>query len=198
MKLLTSLLSPFGRKVHVTAIECGLEQHLEVTNVNVRDPNSTVPSFNPLGKIPVLILDNNEALFDSAVICEYLDSISNRPKLFPTNGEKRWEQLKLHALSDGIMDAVVQIFVENNIRPEAVRWTEWTPRQLNVIQRSMDVLENCVEGWGDEFLIGQITSAVALGVVQRRQLVKFGPKTARWMEKVGERKSMRETAPAPQ
>src|SRR5450432_1079384 len=107
MKLYWPASSPFARKVVVAAHEVGLGDRLELTFLRPTPTkaNPLLSKDNPLSKIPVLILDDGTALFDSPVICEYLDSLHQGPKLVPASGGARWRTLKLQALCDGILDS---------------------------------------------------------------------------------------------
>ncbi|MGH6953014.1 MAG: glutathione S-transferase N-terminal domain-containing protein, partial [Alphaproteobacteria bacterium] len=98
MKLRYSPTSPYVRKVLAAAIESGLDKGIERVPVNFTDPKSDLPQQNPLGKVPTLVTDEGETLFDSPVICEYLDSKSAGAKLFPREGAARWKALRLQAL----------------------------------------------------------------------------------------------------
>ena len=106
MKLYARPASPFARKVRVVIIESRLTDQIEVEMLaNIDDVQNMPPRRNPLGKIPALELDNGEALFDSPVICEFLDSVQNGEPLFPKNGWARWHALRLQSMGDGIGDA---------------------------------------------------------------------------------------------
>ncbi len=112
MKLRYSPTSPYTRKVVVTAAELGLGDRIERIPTNTRDPNSDLPRDNPLGKIPTLITDEGDRLYDSPVVCEYLDSLHDGTRLFPPAGGARWRALRLQALGDGIIDATILCVVE--------------------------------------------------------------------------------------
>ena len=107
MKLYYSSASPYVRKVMVTAIETGLESKIEKVPATVapNKPNAEVARDNPLMKVPTLVADGGEALYDSRVICEYLDSLHGGRKLIPASGGERWRVLGLQALGDGMLDA---------------------------------------------------------------------------------------------
>ena len=109
MKLFFNMASPFVRKVRVFARETGLDGKIEevVTMVSPVQENAGLAQANPLKKIPALVLDDGSAVFDSPVICEYLDSLHSGRKLFPAAGPARWTALKLQATGDGILDEVV-------------------------------------------------------------------------------------------
>ncbi len=104
-------------------------------------PDLALVADNPLGKIPCLVLDDGGALYDSRVICEYLDTLHQGARLFPAGGAERWEALRLQALADGIMDAALLTRYETFLRPEALRWTAWVDGQLDKVRRALDRIE---------------------------------------------------------
>ena len=105
MKLYFSGTSPFVRKITVLALEAGIDGKIQRSPASVLGPGSEIAKDNPLGKMPGLIVKDGQVLFDSPVICEYLDSLHRRPKLIPARGKARWTALRRHALADGILDA---------------------------------------------------------------------------------------------
>ena len=198
MKLRFSPLSPYVRKVSVTLIETGLEDRVENILTNVWDPETDIADNNPLGKVPVLILDDGKVLYDSHVICEYLDSLHDGDKLFPQPGPARWQALRLHALGDGITDAGILTLLEGR-RPEEFRYEKWIQRQTAAMLRGMDALENDLENLDAGFGIGQICVACSLGWLDFRFL-DLGwradhPGLADWLEGASERPSMMQTVP---
>ena len=199
MKLRYSSTSPYARKAWVVAIETGLEPQIEFVLTNAWSPDTDLPQDNPLGKVPALITDGGEALFDSPVICEYLDSLHGGQKLFPASGGARWTQLRLAALTDGILDAAVSARIETAMRPEDKRWPQWIERQTSAIARSADVLEEECASWGRDFLIGQIGAAVALGYLDLRFAAEdwraAHPNLAKWYAEAAKRPSMVKTEP---
>ena len=199
MKLRYSHTSPYARKVWMTAIECGLDDKLDMIKTNAWASEADFITENPLSKIPALTLDSGETLFDSPVICEYLDSLHSGHKLFPEAGHERWRQLTLQALGDGILDASVAIRVEQTMRPEDKRWSNWIDRQTVAINRSLDVLEKEVGHWGGVFLIGPITVTCALGYLDFRKPVGdwrgTRPHLAHWFSTIHNRRSVHETEP---
>jgi len=196
MKLRYSATSPFARKVLITAIECGVE--LDLVKTNAWDPATDLVNDNPLSKIPALVLDDGQTLYDSPVICEYLDTLHTGHKLFPADSHERFRQLKLQALADGIMDAAVQIRIETALRPEDKRWNDWVERQQNAITRGLDYLEKEVGHWGGVFLIGPITVVAALSYLDFRKVCDWRnnrPHLAHWYQTTHNRRSVRETEP---
>ncbi len=198
MKLRFSPLSPYVRKVSVTIIETGLEDRVENVLTNVWDPETDIVNDNPLGKVPALILDDGQVLYDSHVICEYLDSLHDGEKLFPASGPDRWNALRLHALGDGMTDAGILSLLEGR-RPEEFKYEKWIQRQNAAIFRAMDALENELENLEAGFGIGQLCVACSLSWLDFRfpDLGWRGdrPGLADWLEGVSERPSMVQTVP---
>ncbi|TFH48732.1 MAG: glutathione S-transferase, partial [Lysobacterales bacterium] len=109
MKLYYSPASPYVRKVRVLALETGLMENIELAAVSLTPigPDANLCGDNPIGKIPTLVRDDGSALYDSRVICEYLDAQHGGKRMFPDNGDARWNAVRRQALADGILDAAV-------------------------------------------------------------------------------------------
>jgi len=199
MKLRYSPTSPYVRKVSIVAIETGLDSRIEHVETNVWDPQTDIGGTNPLGKVPTLILDDGTALFDSPVVCEYLDSLHDGPRLFPAAGDARWQTLRLQALGDGVLDAAVHVVVESR-REESLRSQGWIERQKTVIGRALDVLEEDIEALQGDLSIGLISVGCALGYLDFRlpdePWRRDHPALADWFEAFSERPSMASTIPA--
>jgi len=142
MKLFYAATSPFVRKCLVSAHELGLRERLELLPAAAHPVNRdrAVVAHNPLGKIPTLITDEGTALYDSRVICEYLNSLSDG-HLIPEPGPRRWAALVEQALADGLMDAAVLTRYENAARPEALRWADWIAGQLDKVACALAEIE---------------------------------------------------------
>ena len=199
MKLRYSPTSPYVRKVSVTLIETGLDEKIERVATSVWDPKTDIGKDNPLGKIPTLIADDGAVLYDSPVICEYLDSLHEGPKLFPASGEARWRALRLQALGDGMSDAGILRLLEGR-RPKELQWDKWVERQGNTVARSMDALEEEADAMAKgPVTIGHIAVGCSIGWLDYRfpdlGWRKDRPALADWYEEFAERKSMRATAP---
>lgn len=199
MKLRHSPTSPYVRKVCVTAIELGLMDKIEKIATNMQDPQCDIATDNPLGKVPALLLDGGGVLFDSPVICEYLDSAAGGGRLFPAAGDARWGALRQQALADGIMDAAILRMIERMRRPEELRWDGWMAHQKDKVGRAVDALDREAADLNGALTIGQIAVACALGYLDFR----FGdedwrpghPRLAGWYEGFAARPSMQETRP---
>jgi glutathione S-transferase len=197
MKLRHSAFSPFVRKVMVAAHELALAGgiELEPTNVSPVRPNETLAPENPLMKVPSLVTDDGVVLFDSPVICEYLDSFAGGGKLFPA-GSERWTALRRQALGDGILDALVLIRYED-LRPEDKRWSDWTYGQARKARQGLAAAER--EHLSGFSTIGNIAIGVMLGYLDFR-FPQDGwrerhPRLAAWYAAIEERPSMRLTRP---
>jgi glutathione S-transferase len=138
MKLRHAAASPFVRKVMVCAHELGLAGRIELvpTSVTPIRVNDQLAPENPLMKVPSLVTDDGEALFDSPVICEYLDSLAGGGRLFPAAGRPRWTALRQQALGDGILEALILCRYELT-RPEGKRWAGWTDGQMAKAHRGL-------------------------------------------------------------
>jgi glutathione S-transferase len=201
MKLHYNAASPFVRKVMAVAIETGLDGRIEpvVRMMTPVKPDAALVEDNPLGKIPCLVTDDGVALYDSRVVCEYLDSRHDGPKMFPPAGPARWTALRRQAECDGIMDAGVLARYETFVRPEERRWGEWLDNQKLKFRRALDSLETEAETFGDIVDIGTITIGCALGYLDFR----YGdedwradrPRLAAWFERFAARPSMARSAP---
>lgn len=165
MQLIGSLSSPYVRKVRVLLAEKNIACPLELDDVWAAD--TTIQKTNPLGKVPCLILDNGHALYDSRVICEYLDSLPPANTLIPAGGSERIEVLRWEALADGVLDAGVLMRLEQTQREPAERSEKWLARQrakviagLQTMARDLGKSEWCV---GARFTLADIAVGCVLG-----------------------------------
>lgn len=199
MILRHSPTSPYVRKVSAAAIELGLDGQITRKPTDPWDPQGDLPNDNPLGKVPALILDDGTVLYESALICEYLDSLHDGDKLFPASGAARWNALKLHALGDGVIEAAVLRLIENMRRPKELYWADWEARQNDKIARALDSLEAGAGRIEDGLTIGQITIGCALGYLDFRfpddDWRAARPRLAAWYEAFSQRPSLRDTVP---
>lgn len=168
MILRSSDPSPFGRKVKIVAKMLGIYDQLIVEMSNTNDPADTLRQQNPLGKIPILILDDGRKIFDSRVICEYLDAQVDGATLHPTESDARWEALTLQALGDGIVDASILQVYETRMRPEDKRHEDWLSYQADKVKRSLDHLSANPPSLAGELTIGHVAIACALGYLDLR------------------------------
>ena len=198
MKLRHNSASPFVRKVMVCAHELSLANRIELldTVVSPVSANTTLAGENPLMKIPALVTDDGEVLFDSPVICEYLDSLAGGGKLFPASSTARWTALRQQALGDGILDALILCRYEIAARPEEKRFAGWTEGQTKKAHQGLAMLEN--EDLSGR-TIGTITAGCTLGYLDFR-FPNDGwrarhPKLAEWYKTIETLPSMQATKP---
>jgi len=196
MKLIGSHTSPYVRKVRIVMAEKKLEYALILEDPWA--PDSDLQQHNPLGKVPCLLIDENESLFDSRVIVDYLDTLSPVGRLLRAN-VKSWE-----AIGDGIMDAAVSIMVENHRRPDASPSPYWIERQFGKIRAALDFMEKRLSDqdtfcMGVNFSLADVAVGCALGYLDFR----FGeldwrgdhPNLQRLAERLAVRPSFQQTMP---
>ncbi|WP_068315214.1 glutathione S-transferase family protein [Polycladidibacter hongkongensis] len=169
LTLRSSAASPFGRKIKIAAKTLSLYDQITIESANTADPEDTLRKQNPLGKIPVLILENGKTLYDSRVILEYIDHLSGGNKLL-LNGAARFDALTLQALADGICDAAILIVMEERMRKPEERSELVTDYQRQKINRALAHLAtNPPESLGKATPnVGQIALACALGYLDLR------------------------------
>ena len=191
--------SPYVRKVMVLAMETGLDDKLELKHVAPLESGHDLEDFNPLKKIPALVLGDGAVLFDSPVICEYLDTLHDRKPLFPAEGAPRWQALRQQATADGILDAALLRRAEEGRREER-RSKGWIAHQTSAIHRALTHLEERVDELQDDLTIGHITIACALGYLDFRLPTEdwrhYAPDLSDWYAGFAERASMQATIPA--
>lgn len=197
MRLLYQTHSPYARKVLVFAHEAGLAGTIEVvhheTSPTLR--NEAVFAQNPLGKVPVLLRDDAPPLFDSDVICAYLDTLHAGRRLVPADGEPRWQALRVQAVAQGMADAGIAVRWETVRRPEALRYPPLRDGYIAKLAASYDWLERELDV-DAEIHVGHIAAATALGWLEFRGLADFRenrPKLANWFDAFEQRPSMRAT-----
>lgn len=199
MKLYYAPASPFVRKVNIFAMEAGLEKQIEWVTTNPWQAEDKLTTENPLSKIPTLITDDDKVLFDSRVICEYLDSLHSGKKFIPADGEKRWATLRLQALADGILDSGIIRFMEKK-RSAEQQSSDWDNMQKNAVERGLDYLESSISEWADNLDIGVISVACVLGWLDFRFADENWrierPKLDSWFEQFSTRPSLVNTMPA--
>lgn len=198
MKLRYSPLSPYVRKVMVIAHETGLADKIETIVTDTRAGDPQLNKENPLGKVPTLVTDGGEFLYDSRVIAEYLDSLHDGVKIFPPVGGSRWTALRRQALADGIMDAAL-LGVYEKLRPETEQSATWIVKLKSKVFQGLAVLEEEAEEFGDAFDIGLLAIGCALGYLDLRYAADNWraehPALADWFENFSARPSMMATAP---
>jgi len=183
--LRASISSPFCRKVRIAVMVLGLDGKVKFEPASTRDPADSLRKQNPLGKIPVLILDDGSPLFDSPVILEYLDHVAGGGQIIPTDIKARFDALRLQALADGLMEALMLILQESRYRPAEKHEQKWLDLQTGKVDRVLAALETAHPDLDATPNVGQISLACALGFRDFRSpgtLRKSYPRLAGWLE----------------
>jgi glutathione S-transferase len=163
LTLRTGNTSPFGRKIRIAVNVLGLEREVALEPASTLDPADPIRQQNPLGKVPVLLLEDGAALYDSPVILEYLDHRAGGGRILPKDPQLRFAALRLQALADGIMDASILINYEARYRPVQNHEPKWLDLQAGKVTRALAWLETAPPGLDVPPNVGQITLACALG-----------------------------------
>lgn len=200
MKLVTSLTSPYGRKVRVVLAEKKIPFQLQVENPWL--PGSTVPTINPLGKVPVLVLEDGVSVFDSRVIVEYLDHVSPVAHLIPSEPKTRMAVRGVEALADGVTDAAVSLYLEKKRAPEQ-QSRDWLLLQEKTLFRGLEALSEALgeKPWflGNSMTLADIACGCMLGYLGLRfpeiDWRTAHPNLAKLADKLAIRASFRETIP---
>ncbi len=197
MKIYGSLTSPFVRKVRIALIEKNIRYEMSVEGP--ADAAGNVARLNPLRAIPVLVRDDGEVFFDSPMICEYIDSLNETPRLYPAGGEPRWQALRWHALGQGMMEATVTRFVELRKPAEKQDAATVTKHETRIAQSLAFANERVpADGFiqGAHIGIADIALGAALGYIDLRYAHDWRgqyPKLAAWFAPLGQRASFVET-----
>lgn len=200
MKLIAALASPYSRKVRIVLAEKKIEYDLIIDSPG--DPATRVPAYNPLGKVPVLVLDDETTLFDSRVIVEYLENASPVGRLIPDDTRARTQTRRWEALADGCTDAANAVVVEKR-RAADKQCAEWIARQQGKIERALKAMAGDLgsRAWcgGDHYNLADIAVGCALGYLDLRlsdiNWRKEYPNLAKLAEKLDKRASFVDTAP---
>ncbi|MCH8178879.1 MAG: glutathione S-transferase N-terminal domain-containing protein [Proteobacteria bacterium] len=203
MKLIGSLTSPFVRKVRIVLAEKKLDYKFDLEDVWSAD--TTIATSNPLGKVPCLVMEGGEAIFDSRVIVEYVDTLSPVGKLIPLSGRERVEVRTWEALADGLLDAAILARMEATWagRTEAQRSQAWIDRQIGKMHASLKAMSLGLgdRNWcaGIHYSLADIATGCALGYLDFRfpdiDWRDTYPNLARLSDKLAQRQSFTDTAP---
>lgn len=197
MKLFWASASPYARKVVACAITRGIDRQIALVPVNVQASPPELLAANPLSKIPCLITSDGKGLFDSPVICEFLDSIGDALPMFPASGGARWRALTQQAIGDGIMEAAIGRRIEGAKPPSEPRDAAMARMKL-AMDRALDVLERDVPHRTAD--IGTITIGCALGYLDFRYAHEpwraTRPALGEWFAAISELPGLARTIPA--
>lgn len=202
MKLLYTVNSPYARKVRIVAAEKHIDIKLE--EVVLADPDCPVKQYNPLGKVPVLVLSDGDSLYDSRVIAEYLDNRTPLAHLIPKDNSSKSAVRRWEALADGVCDAAVAVMLEQR-KPEQMQDAAFIIKQMDKVTRGLSALNNdldqnkwCVD---DTFSLADIAVGCTLGYVNLRfsqviNLAKDYPNLERLQASLLKRQSFQDSMPA--
>ena len=201
MQLFSSPTSPFVRKVIVLLMETDQQSDVEMIGAggSPLDSSNMPTAHNPLGKIPALVRADGPAIFDSRVICGYLDDRAGG-KLYPT-GERLWECLTLESMADGMVDAAILMVYEAKLRSADTQMDSWVEGQWSKVSRALDALEDqWIAYLSGPLDMGQVALGCALSYLDfrhgARDWRKGHPQLAAWEAAIAARDSMKATAPA--
>lgn len=187
--------SPFARKVRITAHELGLSERIALVEVNPWT-DARLRALNPLAKVPTLVLESGQVLYESSVICDYLEELTGERRLYPPSGAARWRALLLQGLADGAMTAAGRLYADEH-RPAGERSASVMDRLAGAIASALDALEGDALA-AEALTIGEISVAALLGYLDFRWPERSWrgqhPRLAAWFEPLEARASLRETA----
>lgn len=201
MKLIGSLASPYVRKVRIVMAEKKLDYAFLLDNVWV--PETTIQQSNPLGKVPCLLMEDGDALFDSRVIVEYLDTLTPVGKLIPGSGRERAEVKRWEALADGVLDAAILVRLEKTLRPPEQQSPAWIERQMGKVHAGLKSISSDLGDkpfcTGTHYTLADVAVGCALGWLSFRfpEIDWRGdhPNLGKLYDKLSERHSFKDTLP---
>ena len=201
MKLIGSVTSPYVRKVRIVMAEKRLDYELVLEDV--WSPDTRIQQFNPLGKVPCLVMEDGGAMFDSRVIVEYLDTLTPVCKLIPPNGRERAEVKCWESLADGVLDAAVLVRLERTLRPEAQQSPDWIKRQMDKVNGGLKAMSAGLKDTpfccGTHYTLADVAVGCALGWISFRfpeiDWRDTHPNLGKLFDKLSERQSFKDTQP---
>ena len=201
MKLYASQTSPYARKVRVVMAEKKIDY--QMVEIDVWSPDTAIGQFNPLGKVPCLVMEDGGAVFDSRVIVEYLDTLTPVSRMIPQGSRERLEVRTWEALADGLLDAALLVRLEQTQREPAERSERWVRRQLGKIDGALLAMANGLadRNWcaNNHYSLADVAVGCALSYLDFRfpeiNWRERHPNLAAFYDKVGKRQSFIDTAP---
>ena len=178
LKLLSATPSPFARKVRVVLLEKNIP--FELVTINPWNINADIERYNPLGKIPVLITENVETIYDSKFIIEWIEHNYPAPAVFPTDQKAKFRAQQIQVVADGICEALILLFFEN-MRPDPQQSKPWAERQIKKISNGLQALEQQISN--DEFCVDNTFGIADISVVSAVDYLSLRFKTYEWRDK---------------
>jgi len=197
MKLFYATTSPYSRKVRLVIHEKGLDQAITSVACNPFDKVPELEAANPLGKVPALVLDDGSSLYDSPVICQYLDTLT-ADRLIPESGMQRWNVLRWQALCDGILDAAYNIVMERR-RDTREQSADWVEQWKTQVSQTVNAIEANIDTLPKQVTLAQLSLGATLGYLDFR-LADQGwrtpcPDLTTWYGEFSPRDAMQSTLP---
>lgn len=193
MKLFYTKRSPYARKVRVVALEKKI--HLDLVDEDLANKSKNLLESNPLGKVPTLLLDSGETIYDSVVIAQYLDELNATPVLIPKSGKARYEVLKWEALADDMVTTAIYVYMEKIRHPQDFH-AQFIQNGENSILTGYEYIQKHLDHFKD-FNLAPIAVASAIGYIHfRLPHLQVKGKLADWFNTVSKRPSMAQTIPA--
>lgn len=197
MRLIGSPTSPFVRKVRVLLIEKGFDD-IEVENVNAFEDPKELLAHNPMSRVPVMVLTNGIAFYDSKLIVDYIETTMQGPKFIPDAGASRWFVLQAQAHADTMIDVAIRAMLERK-RPAEKQMKEKITRDEIAVARGIGAAAKIVKGMEPQINLGHIAIACALGYIDfRLSHIKWRdrhPELSAWYQEMRLRASMQSTVP---
>ncbi len=192
MKLLYTKRSPYARKVRVVALEKGIQ--LELIDEDLAKKSKQLLEANPLGKVPTLLLDNGQVVYDSKVITQYIDELNDKVSMIPKSGQARIDVLKWEAFSDDLVTTGIQVYMEKTRHPNDFH-AQFISNGEAAINKSYQYIETHLNEL-KEFSLAPVAVASAIGYIHfRLPHLKVQGKLAQWFEEISKRPSMAQTIP---
>ena len=185
MLLRTSLTSPFGRKVRMTAILLGIDEQIEVVGANPLDENDSLRQQNPLGKMPCLVLPSGDTLYDSKTIVEYLCAYANSSDLFPSQPLDLAIERSRITLADGITEAALAMVYEGRFREPSQQSEYWLSHQCGKVTRGLLAISEQLPPVMPRLAASSLSLAAALGYLDWRRPVEWRssyPQLVKWLD----------------
>ncbi len=192
MKLLYTKRSPYARKVRVLALEKGIK--LELIDEDLANKSKMLLDNNPLGKVPTLILDNGDTVYDSVVIVQYLDELNDKAAFIPRSGKARYEVLKWEAFADDLVTTAINVYMEKTRHPQGFH-EQFVANGEKTILKAYNVIETHLSALND-FNLASVAIASAIGYIHfRLPHLKVQGALAKWFDTINQRPSMLQTLP---
>jgi len=193
MKLFYTKRSPYARKVIVVALEKSIA--LDLVNEDLSNKSAALLGANPLGKVPTLVLDNGETIYDSVVICQYLDELNNKVAMIPKSGKDRYEVLKWEAMADDLVTGAIYTYMEKIRHPKDFH-AQFVQNGESAILKAYQYFEDHLADL-KQFSLAPVAVACAIGYIHfRLPHMQVQGKLAQWFEEFSKRPSMAQTVPS--